>query len=110
MNGVTVPLVKFGDRSLGTLLLVCGCHLERVLRGGSLSAQPRREPTCKLAHALFKHCAVDENLHPTRKQISETDRLASSAVARVRLVRVALLPEKIPGVECRERRLWGLVC
>lgn len=34
----------------------------------------------------------------TRKQISETDCLASSAVARSKLVRVVLLPKKTPVV------------
>ena len=35
---------------------------------------------------------------PTRKQTSETDYLASSVVAHLRLVRVVLLPKKIPVV------------
>ena len=60
--------------------------------GVAVLNQGRKKSTCKLAHARFRHRAVDENLHPTRKQISETDRLASSAVARLRLVRVVLLP------------------
>jgi hypothetical protein len=39
---------------------------------------------------------------PTRKQISETNYLAPSVVARLRLVRVVLLPKKIPIVWIQE--------
>lgn len=39
---------------------------------------------------------------PTRKQISETNYLASSVVARLRLVHMVLLPKKIPVVGMQE--------
>jgi hypothetical protein len=43
----------------------------------------------------------------TRKQISETDYLASSVAAHLRLVHEVLLPKKIPVVG---RRRWGVGC
>jgi hypothetical protein len=67
---------------------------ERSRSHQHLKSASRKEVTsCELAHApLARHCAAEHDLHPPRKQISETDRLASSAVARLRPVRVVLLP------------------
>jgi hypothetical protein len=78
-------------------------HLKSAARKACFAVliQGKKRPACP-APTHFRKLRCAYNLVPTRKQISETDCLASSAVARLRLVRMVLLPKKILGVGCRQ--------